>query len=287
MHEGVVYPVSNGKSLIAIVPTGQTSFPYRTAAISEFHSDLFTGVRALAAMAGGGEESEQYLWVCQSDGTALVGKFDSSSEWVGFTPVTGDGLIKWIASLGGEVLFNTDYGGESWVMETLDEAQYVDCAVFLNDLEPSLRPSPEDEDLGRLWFLAGLTVDLMDGTTHLGARVVDDDGFIVEVAGDDFTAATVVAGFGWEVRVQPYLPTAGEGEERGQRLRRRRVKRAGVYVQDTTAFSFMGRTFGGSTPVTGTFRAPGEGRSFEPEIVAIKTVPGPIRITEMNGEIAG
>lgn len=286
MHEGVVYASANGGSLTAIVPTGQTSFPYRTAAISEFHADLFTGVRCLAAMTGGGVEAEQYLWVCQNDGTALVGKFDSSNDWVGFSPVTGAGSIKWIASLAGDVRFNTDYGGASWVMERLDEEAYLDCAVPVNDAEPSLRPSPDDGELGRLWFLAGLTVDLMDGERYLGSRLVDDDGFIVEEDGDGLDDIQgLVAGFGWTVEASPYLPAPPEGEERGQRMRRRRVKRAAATVKDTTQFTFMGRDFGGETPVSDTFRAPGVGRAFDPEITLVKTVPGPITILELAGEI--
>lgn len=289
MHEGVVYPTENLKSLIGVVPTGQTAFPYRTAAISEFHADLFTGVRALAAMTGGGTQAEQYLWVCQSDGTALVGKFDSSNEWVGFVPVTGDGLIKWISSLAGEVKFNVDYHSGSilfdWAMEDLDEEQYLDGSVPLNQDAPALRPDPEDETLGRLWMYAGLTVDLMDGTTHLGARLVDADGFLVEVAGDDFTGDDVIAGFGFTVTIMPYLPNLPEGEQRGQRMRRRRVKRAAAHVQNSTELVFMGRSFGGATPASDTYRQPGEGRTFAPDITLVKAIPGPLTVTELNGEV--
>jgi hypothetical protein len=289
MHEGVVYAVANRKSLIAIVPTGQTAFPYRTAAISEFHADLFTGIRALAAMTGGGAESEQYLWVAQDDGTALVGKFDSSNEWVGFVPVTGDGLVKWISSLGGDVRFNVQYQDDDseldWAMEQLDEDQFVDCAVPLNKTLATLRPDPEDLTKGRLWFLAGLVVDLMDGDEHLGARTVDENGDIVTVEGDDFSGDDVIAGFGWTVTVEPWLPSPPEGEERGQRMRRRRVKRAAATIVDSTTLVFMGRTFGGAAAASDTYRAPGEGRSFTPAITLSKTVPGPLTILELAGEI--
>lgn len=286
MHEGIVYSTENRKSLIAIVPTGQTAFPYRTAAISEFHADLFTGVRCLAAMAGGGQESEQYLWACQDDGTAVVGKFDSSNEWAGFVPVTGEGVIRWISALGGEVTFNTEYSDAfDWVIEMLDEASFLDGAVPLNQTAPGLRPDPDDPSLGRLWFYASMTVDLMDGEEHLGARAVDSDGFIVEQDGDDFSGDDVMAGFGFDVMVVPYLANQGEGEERGQRVRRRRVKRAAVHVQDSTRFRFMGRVFGGTAAATGVYRAPGNKRTFEPEVLLEKTVPGPLRITEIDAEV--
>jgi hypothetical protein len=285
MHEGIVYATANRKSLIAIIPTGQTSFPYRTLNISEFHADLFTGVRSLAAMTGGGEQAEQYLWASQDDGTAVTGKFNPAEEWVGFVSVTSEGLIKWITALAGEVLFNVLYD-DLWTMETLDPDQYLDCAVPLNQPFPTLRPDPEDETKGRLWFLAGETVDIMEGTDYLGARVVDEDGFIVEETGDDFSGATVSAGFGWTVDISPWLPNKGEGDAMGQRLRRRRVKMAGVTVQDTGAFTFIGRAFGGdAATVSGTFRAHGQRREFEPECRLTKTTPGPLLVTELAGEV--
>lgn len=286
MHEGIVYTTANRKALIAIIPTGQTSFPYRTLNISEYHADMFTGVRAIAAMAGGGDEAEQYLWIAQDDGTAITGKFNPADEWVGFVSVTGDGLVKWVSALGGDVLFNCLYSDDIWTMETLDADQYLDCGIPLNQPFPVIRPDPEDESLGRLWFLAGETVKIMDGTSYLGARVVDANGFITEVAGDDFTGANVMAGFGWSVDVSPWLPNKGEGDSRGQRLRRRRVTRAGVHVQDSTAFTFMGQSFGSNTAtVSGMFRASGQRRAFEPESRLRKTTPGPLLITELTGEI--
>lgn len=289
MHEGIVYAVENRKSLIAIVPTGQTSFPYRTAAISEFHSDLFTGVVGMAAMTGGGTRAEQYLWIVQDDGTALVGKFDSSNEWVGFVPVTGEGSIKWITALGGDVRFNVAYqadgAGFDWTMESLDEAQYLDGAVALNGNSPALRPDPEDLALGRLWFYAGLTVDLMNGTEYLGAREVDTDGTLIEETGDDFTADDIQAGFAFTVEVSPYLPNTGEGEEKGQRVALRHVKRAAVHVQETTVFTLCGRSFGTATPATDTYRARLEGRSFAPEVTLSKPTPGPLVLAELVTEV--
>lgn len=286
MHEGIVYATENAKSLIAIVPTGQTSFPYRTAAISEFHADIFTGVRAMAAMAGGGSQTEQYLWVVQDDGTAIVGKFDSSNEWAGFVPVTGEGLIRWVSALGGDVLFNVEYDTAfDWVMERLDEDMFGDCGVPLNQTLPLLRPNPEDLTKGRLWFLAGLTVNIMDGKTHLGARLVDADGFVVEETDDDFTGDDITAVFAFDLTVSMYLPNVPEGAEKGQRVGLRSVKRAVAHVQDSTQFTFMGRIFSGTLPVSGIFGESGVGRSPEPEVVLTKTVPGPIRITELDVEV--
>lgn len=288
MHEGLVYVAANNKSLIAIVPTGQTAQPYRVSNVSEFHSDLFTGVRVLAAMTGGGDQAEQYLWVGQDDGTALVGRFDPSNEWVGFVPVTGDGTIMWISSLGGTVHFSTRYQADNtidWVLEHLDPSAYLDGAVTLNNPGAALAGEPGE---GPLWFYAGLTVDLMDGDEYLGARAVDENGDLVELAGDDFSAATVVAGFAFTVTVLPWLPDLPEGEERGQRARRRRVAQAAAVVRDATKFTLMGREFGApDAKASGIYRAPGQMRAFDPSIVLTKSEPGPITILELNGRIVG
>jgi hypothetical protein len=289
MQEGIVYAAADGKTLIGIIPTGQTAFPYRAASISDFHADLFTSeVRALAAMSGGGTTAEQYLWVLLAGGTALVGKFDPSNEWVGFVPVTGEGTIKWISALGGEVRFNVQYQADDsdlpWAIETLDKEQYVDGGVPLNLATPALRPDPDDSS-GRLWFLAGLDVALMDGTTYLGTRAVDSNGDLVEESGDDFSAATVMAGLPFTLDIGPWLPNEGEGPERGQRRRRRRVKKAIAVVQDATEFTFMGRTFGGAAPADGTYLAPGQGRTYDPEVPLTKAKPGPFTLVDLDAEV--
>lgn len=290
LKEGVVFIAANGKSVIGILPTFSSGAPWQAKDISEFYSDLFTGPIGLAVSTGGDAAAEQYLYVLNGDGTAIVGRYDQANEYVGFVPMSGFGSIKWISAFIERVYFNV-LNGTQWTLENIDPTQFLDGAVALNTAIPALRPDPEDLTKGRLWFYAGLTVDLMNANAYLGARVVDADGNLVTVSGDDFSDAAVVAGFKWESQLSPFIPDEQEGTPRGQRMRKRRVKGAVVTVQDTTEFVFMGRTYapnpstGQPTTFTGSVRGRQMGRSYDPELLFRKVVPGPFRVVEIDGEV--
>lgn len=288
--EGVVFGASNGKAVIGILPTFSSGAPWQIRDISEYHSDLFTEPIALAVATGGAAASEQYLYILNRDGTAVVGRYDQANQFVGFVPYTSTPSLKWVSSFVDTVYFNV-LNGTQWTVETADGSVWLDGAVFVNATSPALRPDPEDLTKGRLWFYAGLTVDLMKGSRYYGQRAIDSDGNITTQTGDDFSDADVVAGFKWTSRVSPLIPDEQEGTPRGQRMRRRRVKGATITVQDTTEFTWMGRTFAANpassdpTPVSSTFIGRQAGRSYDPQIVFVKTKPGPFRIVEIDGEV--
>lgn len=297
MDQGIVFGGVSGNSIIAVLPTGQQSAPWELRDISRYHAGLISGLRALAVQSGGSNSSDQVLWAVNGDGTAVYGRLDPENQWLGFLPVSGTGLIEWISTFGSDVVLNVAYDngpGYSRVVEQLNEDRYIDACIDINDPNPLLEGDPGD---GPLHKFADLNVDLMLGRRYLGRRAVDSNGDLVELPGDDFSAEGIVAGFAFTSRVKQYLPNADEGEAKGQRMARRKVKKAVITVQDATEFKFMGRTcasFRANDPGDGdpplwndTFLARSrDGRSYDPETVWEKTVPGPATVIEMSGEVS-
>lgn len=102
---------------------------------------------------------------------------------------------------------------------------------------------------GPLWWLAGGTVDLIDQSTRaMGTYVVDSAGNIVPqgLGGEDLTLASLVAGQPWTATLEPFIPSAKEGQDVGQRMRARRIKRAQTNVYQSTGF-VMQRLYSGQS----------------------------------------
>ena len=178
------------------------------------------------------------------------------------------------------------------LVEQVDEARYIDGCVDINNPGSLLAGSPGQ---GALWMFAGLTVDLMLGRRYLGRRAVNGSGALVTLPGDNFSTSGIVAGFGFTTRAKQFLPNIDEGEARGQRVTRRKIKSAMVTVRNATQFAFMYRPFAGfrasdagegDPPLWNTsFKSRSRGRSYDPETVFEKAVPGPCEVLEMSGEI--
>lgn len=295
MDQGIVFGGAGGSSIIAVLPTGQQSAPWELRDVSRYHAGLISDLVALAVQSGSSSSADQVLWALNGDGTAVYGRLDPDNQWLGFLRYECAGLIEWISPFGSEVLLNVAYdlgSDTARVVERVNEDRYIDACIDINAPGDLLAGGVGE---GPLWMFAGLTVDLMLGRRYLGQRAVDSNGDIVEQAGDDFSADGIVAGFKFTARVKQFLPNADEGEAKGQRMSRRKIKKAIITVQDATEFAFMGRTFAsfrasdpgdGDPPLLSTsFTARSRGRAYDPETIFEKSVPGPCTVIEMAGEV--
>jgi len=296
MDQGIVFGAAGGNGIIAVLPTGQNTQPWELRDVSRYHAGLVKGLRALAVQAGTEDSAEQYLWAVNADGSVVSGRFDPDNQWIGFVPVAGTGAVQWISTSGAEVLLNVDYdlggGNTTRIVERIDEDRFIDACIDINDPDPLLAGAPGK---GPLWMFAGLSVAIMKGRKYFGARAVDANGDLVEEIGDDFSASGFVAGFGFTARARQYLPNIDEGEARGQRITRRKIKKATIHVRAATEFDFMGRTFAGykaSDPGEadpplwdGAFSGRSRGRTYDPETIFEKSVPGPCTVLEMAGAV--
>lgn len=321
--EFMLYVTGGGNQIMALKIFGAYTRAYKTESVSELSAHLFTSVRAIAIMTGSGTFAERYAFVLNADGSVVVGKYsvDKNAELsgnVGWAPWTGNGTMKWVSCKGANILFTTSYApngiGAVQIVELLDDSRYLDASQLYNT-QPSGLPIPGGK--GPLWWIAGGTVDLMDtGARMMGTYVVDANGFLVAQnnAGEDFTSAGLVCGQAWTATLEPFIPAVQAGQDVGQRMWPRRVKRIQAYVQNSSGFLFARLYSGQSGPnlpaqgaVMGSRRIatwnqdedPTQppslreqsylyrpmGRAHDPRAAIIKDTPGPLTVLELSCEV--
>jgi len=285
--------------------------------LSEFHAHLFNGIQCIAAPSADGSFNERYAYVLNGDGSIAVGKYTPESlpgnaPVIGWGPWSGGAVVSWIAAYAADVLFTSSYFGTG-IVEILDDAQYLDAALPVNNLPAAFTP-PAGK--GPLWFIASQSVTLIDQSTRMmGTYQIDPNGFIIPQfnGGENLAIASLVAGQPWTMITEPFCPDAQPGNDVGQRMFKRRVARFAVYVIHSTGF-LMARLFSGpltrTSPSLGTtmnrhrvtawnqdddatkpppLREEAQrwrplGRAFDPRVAIIKDVPGPLLISEIGLE---
>jgi len=316
-QEAILYANAGRSSVMAIIATGAYLRPFNPKNLSEFHFHLFNNIIAIAAPSADGSFNERYAYVLNGDGSMAVGKYDADTlpgndPVIGWVPWTGAAAVAWIGAFSADVIFTSAYFGQT-VVEILDDNQYLDCAIPVNNLPAAMAPPA---GLGPLYLAAGQSVFLIDqGTRIMGTYQVDANGNIVPQGngGENLSIASLVAGQSWTMMAEPFVPDAAPGQDVGQRMFPRRVSRFAVYVVHSTGF-IMGRLFSGrqtaTTPLLGTLmnfrrfpawnqdddatkpplqretteRIRPMGRAFDPRVVVMKDTPGPLQILELGIE---
>lgn len=315
-QELILYVNAGRNSVMAIIAPGAYYRPFNTINLCENHNHLFNSIAAIAVPNADGTFNERYAYIMNGDGSLVVGKYTIRDGQlggvVGWGPWSGVGAASWVSSSAASVLFTSAYFGKT-ICEILDDTQYVDGAVFVNNL-PAALAAPVGK--GPLWWIPSQSVALMDqGTRSMGTYQIDANGFIIPQGngGENLAAATLVAGQPWTSIVEPFCPDANPGPDVHQRMFKRRISRFAVYVVHSTGF-LMARLFAG--PVTRTSPALGTvmnnhrvtawnqdddptlppplretaerwrpiGRAFDPRVAIIKDTPGPMQILEIGVE---
>lgn len=322
--EFIVYTTGGLNQLMAVRIFGAYTRAYKVDGISELSAHLFTTIKAIAIMTASASFAERYIFVLNTAGDVVVGKYsvDKSGAlegMVGWAPWRGGSLgntvVQWVSCKGANTLFTSSYSPNAIagvsVAELLDDSRYLDASQLYNT-QPSGLPIPGGK--GPLWWLAGGSVDLMDGplgTRMMGTYQIDANGFLIPQfnGGEDLTSVNLVVGQAWSATLEPFLPAAQPGQDVGQRMKKRRVARVNITVKDSTGFLFArlksGKTIPGG-PALGTImgqtRVPAWnsddvvtnpptlreqtysfrplGRDDDPRMCVIKDTPGPITIEE-------
>lgn len=275
----------------ALLRTGSLTTPYILQDVTEYHSHLLNSPVALAVSTGDGEYPERYVYVTNSDGTVIVGKFTQDKQFVGWAPWSGRGLVRWVSSIGTRVLSCVYYGPQNGVIELEDSTLYLDGVIPVNNVPPAMVWAGH----GPCWMYESATVTLMDGLLDMGERSVDASGNIILISGDDLSSPTLMAGAIFTQTLEPFVPQAQGGQDVKQRQRRRRIARAMVTVQNATAFTWGDRDipaflFNEATDVAPplretTYSARTRGRDFDPRITLEKARPGPLTVLEIGIEV--
>jgi hypothetical protein len=322
--EFILYTTGGLNQLKAVRVFGAYTRAYKVDDLTELHAHLFTSITAIAIMTASASFAERYAFILNADGSVICGKYslDKNGELegtIGWTPWTGNGTVKWVSCKGSNILFTTSYapGGIAAVQiaELLDDSRYLDGSQLYNT-QPAGLPIPGGK--GPLWWLAGGTVDLMDGplgTRMMGTYVIDANGFLVPQnnGGEDFTSVNLVVGQAWTATLEPFCPPSPAGDDKEQRMKKRRIKRAQVNVANSSGF-VMQRLYSGQSgpqlPANGTVMSirrittwnQGEdptqppplreqsysdrplGRSHDPRWALSKDTPGPLTVLEITLE---
>jgi hypothetical protein len=353
-EQSIVYIKAGGAQVGAVQAPGAYYRPYVIDNISEMHSHLFLASNpiAIAIPSGPTQFSETYLYLALANGTAVIGHYSirqgliepgpEGKPTIGWMPWTGAGTIKWVAARQSDVIFTTTYTvtagtllletGAPLLLETgaplsletapinvvekLDNTQYLDGALLVNNLPAPFTP-PGGK--GPLFVFPGpsSTVFLIDlGRRFMGTYQVDANGFIIPqfTGGENLTSPQLVAGQPWTATLEPFVPGATAGQSVHQRMLKRRVSHMGASVSLSTGF-VMARLFAGpltpTSPALGTVmnthRVPtwnlGDnatqppplreemkrwrpvGRAFDPRVALIKDTPGSLILHELGLEV--
>jgi hypothetical protein len=299
--EGVIYVSAGLNRLILIAGTGATYSvkPYGTRDISMNHAQLFQSIKCIAVTTGDGDYAERYIYTLDSSGGINVGRLEISTDTIGWLPWSGIGSVNWLSALQSVVTFSTSYTVSLAILlsavERLDVGQFLDAAVYVNSLPPGLTP-PGGK--GPLYFWAGGSVRLIDlSTRDMGVYQVDANGFIIPQfqGAENLTSPLLIAGQAWTSTFEPFVPAAQPGSDVLQRMRKRRVAKASIYVQQSNGFIWGKRRIGPyvqgdnqeiAPPMreqTYDFRQ--TGRDNDPRILLVKDTPGPLTILEIAMEV--
>jgi hypothetical protein len=292
------------------------------------HSHLVTGLNpiVIAIPSGPAQFAELYIYIGLAGGTCVVGRYamrqgliepgPDNKPAIGWLPWSGAGTVQWIAARQSDVIFTTAYSG-AVIAEKLDDTQYLDGALLVNNLPVPFTP-PGGK--GPLYNFPGpnSTVFLIDlGTRFMGIYNVDGNGFLIPQfsGGENLSSSQLVAGQAWTAILEPFTPEATpSGQSMQQRMRKRRISRMAVYVTSSTGF-VMARLFSGpltpTSPTLGTImnirrvetwnqdddptqppplREEAErwrpiGRAFDPRVAVIKDTPGSLLVHEVGIEV--
>jgi hypothetical protein len=324
-QQSVIFVSAGNLQLKAVQPVGAYTRPYLIDDITELRSHLLINPVAIAIPGGSTQFEERYIYVTNGDGSLMVGKYNLANglidpKTIGWLPWSGNGTVLWASAWRGSpsVLLGSTYAPNGipsiMLIETIDNTQFLDAAIFYNAV-PASMTAPGGK--GPLWWLASGAVDLMDNGRMMGTYQIDANGNLVPQnnAGENFTSATLSCGQAWTATLEPFVPAVQPGQDVNQRLRKRRIQRHELYVQNSTGFTMV-RFFGG--PVTRTSPAIGTvmkvrripawnqdddptqppplreqsysdrptGRLHDPRVGIIKDTPGSLTILEEDLEVS-
>jgi hypothetical protein len=326
-EQSIVFVKAGGGVIGAVQVPGAYYRPYIVDSISELHAHLFTASNtvAIAIPSASTQFEELYIYVLLADGALVVGRYamrqgliepgQEGKPHVGWVPWSGNATVQWIAALQDQVTFTASYGAVS-VVEKLDDTQYLDGALPVNNLPAPFAP-PGGK--GPLFKFPGpsSTVFLIDrGTRFMDTYRVDANGFLIPqfIGGENLSSLQLVAGQPWTATLEPFAPDAPPGQANKQRMIKRRISHMSVYVSNSTGF-VMARLFAG--PLTRTSPALGAivntrrittwnmdddptqppplreevqrwrpiGRAFDPRVAIAKDTPGSLLVHEIGLEI--
>jgi hypothetical protein len=312
-EQTIVYVKNGGVEIGAVQAPGAYYRPYVVDNISQLHAHLFTASVpvAIAIPSASNQFEESYIYVLLTNGSLVVGRYAmrqgliepgvDGKPKVGWCPWDGGGTVSCVSAHNADVLFTASYAPNNVtpvsVIERLDNSQYLDAAVSVNNL-PAAFTAARPSGKGPLWWIAGGTVELIDNSTRfMNTYQIDANGWIIpqNIGGENLASANLVAGQPWTAIYEPFIPQGQPGQDGEQRMRRRKVIRMAVSVENSSGFVlgtrripayFIGDDATQPAPLReGTYTIRPRGRSYDPRNALMKDTPGPLTVLEYGIEV--
>lgn len=301
--DAVIFVGSEVNRLFAILPTGDNTAPYQIRPLTDFHQHLFPDPIAIAVSEGSTEAPGRHLYVVNSDGTLVVGRYTEGADFMGWFPWESTGLVTDVAAAFGSVILTVEYQAAN-VVEAVDDSKMLDGVVSLADfvgndeidtstgapIQTSTGASIVTEN-GALIPFAGVTMYGWADGFFLGEIDIDAEGRV------DFPTGYTDREVGWlfTPEVQPWIPTFEGGQDYGQATRKRKVAKVLIAYRDSQTFLADGREYAGyqvgddmgePRPLRdGAAKYRQLGRSYDPVVDISQPTPGALTIVEITTEV--
>lgn len=290
--QSVLYANAAGDRISVVKATGSFTLPYSSDDLTDVHSDLFNSPRVIAVSAGDASP-DRLVYVVNGDMTVVVGKYSARTGTVGWHPESGLAPTSWIATDAQSVWYSSIYPNGN-IVELENAADFLDSTI--SPLSPPANLVVSGK--GPFWWLAADdTVTLAQNGVDFGDRLIDSNGNILFNPNENpanFTA--LVAGTPVAKTWQPVIKSAGPGPSRGQRMRRRAIKRALLKIEASAEFQWGSRIVpaylfdtdqsqpANFAPIKVIVTRP-VGRAYLPVIVLTSVRFGQIRLIEFSAEV--
>lgn len=313
VSDGVVFVSKNGGNVMGAVLQGDIYKAWSVIPLSEFHSHLIKSPVSIGATDSDSDTPERFVFVCNSDGTAAVMRWQrgvvADTDTVGWVPWSTDGsYLRLFMAFGSvhAIIERTISGSTAKHLERLDTDAVLDSATaFPTETTYCLT----DEDANVLVNEDGdCLASEVEGATHLasttatvyldgwdfGELTLDASGYPLDSFGAALALPSRTAdaqiGILFQSEVHPW-PRRSTDSAYG-RQEAKRIIRLGVSVQDTIRFKCRNEPHGDydfnadleEPPALRTETAyfTVAERDHYPVIPIVKDRPGPFRITALR-----
>lgn len=311
--QGMVFVNAGLSRVLGIIATGQVARPYIIEDATEYHTPLIRSPVVITSTTADIAAPERYLYLVNADGTVAVARYSraSAEDIIGWVPWDGAGKVEWVTSLGPDVVFTVTYqtpAGTLRFVEVLEDGLLLDATrplasvtgADMLELSPGvpLEVSPGSpfiiRNLYSFNWAAGVELAVVQNGWYRGSYTVAEDGSLSNEIPVQNTVG-LMGGFNFEVEAEPFLPHADPGEDRGQRMRRRRIEQVSATVLRTQAIEVGGRLIPywkageneeEAPPLRDeTHRHRFLGRDFDPRWSVKQTLPGALTLLELTTKV--
>lgn len=310
VDDGIVFVDGSGKGVAAVFLDGNIYLKWSVRNLTTYHNHLVKTPVSLCGPSIGGNASEKYMFVVNSDGTiaSVSWRENLRDEAVGFAPWDTHGQFVAAAPMFGEYWAIVDRqvdGSTVRFLERFDDDAYLDCAISSEDTAASQYLTANGGYLTvngeNLVVIDPTALHLVGETVAFYAQGWDVGDFVVPEGGAVDPGTSISGefqiGLNFECEMMPWPVEVIESPRIGTLTAR--VLQAVVSVQNTLGYEVR---CNGTTRTVGAYQVGDDlsvppvprtdirrfavfGNRDHPEIVVAKRRPGPFRVLAIGQRV--